>query len=82
MKDREVVGYVPFKLTTLTPQFLQRDLNVGFVEVTGEKGNQGASYGVELPCKYHSYGPEFCIMKLKELIPQLKEKSYCKYCVE
>ena len=33
MKDEEIVGHVPFNLTRLISQFLQRDVNVGFMEV-------------------------------------------------
>ena len=75
MKDGEVVGHVPFNLTRPISQFLQRDVNVGFVEVTGEKVNRGAGYGVELPCKYRLYGPAAYIMKLEELITCLKDKK-------
>ena len=75
MKDEEIVRHVPFNLTRLISQFLQRDVNVGFVEVTGERVNQGAGYGVELPCKYRLYGPAPYINKLKELIAPLKEKK-------
>ena len=75
MKDEEIVGHVPFNLTRLISQFLQRDVNVGFVEVTGERVNRGTGYGIELPCKYCLYGSEPYINKLKELIAPLKEKK-------
>jgi len=75
IKDREVVGHVPFNLTRPISQFLYRDVNVGFVEVTGENVNRGAGYGVKLPCKYRLYGPAAYIMKLEELITCLKDKK-------
>ena len=75
MKDGQVVGHVPFNLTRPISQFLQRDVNVGFVEVTSEKANRGVGYGVELPCKYRLHGPAAYIMKLEELITRLKDKK-------
>ena len=41
-------------------------LNRTFAEVTGEKENRGAGYGLEIPCVYHPYGPKVYIDKMKE----------------
>ena len=42
----------------LIAQFLQRDCNKGFAEVTGPRVNRGAGYGLEIPCVYKLYGPK------------------------
>ena len=40
-------------------RFLARDVNKAFTEVTGDKVNRGAGYGlVEIPCVYRGYGPK------------------------
>ena len=44
-------------------QFLRREVNKGFVEVTGKKENRGAGYGLEIPCVYHLYGPKFTLTR-------------------
>ena len=50
---------------------LRRDVNKAFVEVTGEKVNRGAGYGLEIPCIYRLYGPTIYICRMKELIDSL-----------
>ena len=35
--------------------------------MTGDKVNHGAGYGLEIPCKYRLYGPEFYIKRVKIL---------------
>ena len=55
--------------------FLRREFNEGRVKVTGEKINQGAEYGLELPCIYWLYGPKLYADKLKDLIEALKLKK-------
>ena len=54
-KEDAVVGHVPYNIA---PQFLRRDVNKAFAEVTGEKVNRGAGYGLEIPCVYRLYGPK------------------------
>ena len=44
--------------STYLPRFLARDVNKAFAEVTGEKVNMGAGYGLEIPCVYCGYGPK------------------------
>jgi len=50
MKDEEIVKHVPFNLTRSISQFLLRDVNVGFMEVTDERVYQGASYPANTAC--------------------------------
>ncbi len=52
IRDGEVVGHVPYNLAPTVSQFLRRDCNKAFVEVTGDRVNRGAGYGVEVPCVY------------------------------
>ena len=48
---------------------LRRDVNKA--EVTGQKANRGAGYGLEIPCTYRLYGPPAYINKMKELVESL-----------
>ena len=75
VQEDRVVGHVPFNFAKPISLFLQRELNDGRVEVTREKINQGAGYGLELPCVYRLYGPKLYVNKLKELIEALKLKK-------
>ena len=50
----------------------RRDVNKAFARVTGGKVNQGAGYGLEIPCVYKFYGPKPYIDKLREVIDSLK----------
>ena len=63
-----VVGHVLFNLAPTVSNFLKRSVNKGTVEVTGQRVNRGAGYGVEIPCKYRLYGPEAYIDKLRKII--------------
>ena len=56
--DGSVVGHVPYNLAPTFSRFLKRDFNKAMVEITGDKVNCGAGYGLELPCKYRLYGPK------------------------
>ena len=55
-RSGETVGHVPFNLAPIISAFLKRSCNKGLVEVTGNRVNRGAGYGLEIPCKYHFYG--------------------------
>ena len=55
-RSGETVGHVPFNLAPIILAFLKRSCNKGLVEVTGNRVNRGAGYGLEIPCKYHFYG--------------------------
>ena len=67
IKNNLVVGNVPYTLAPLFSQLLRRSCNKGKAEVTGDKVNRGDSYGLEIPCKYRLYGPEFYIERVKTL---------------
>ena len=62
-KEDKIVGHVPYNIASVISQFLRRDCNKGFVQVTGNKVNRGAGYGLEVPCTtpctctYRLYGP-------------------------
>ena len=49
----------------------KRDFNKVMAEITGNKVNRGAGYGLELLCKYHLYGPKLYTDKLQEIILSL-----------
>ena len=66
-RDR-VVGHVPFNIAPTISNFLKRSVNKGTVEVTGQRVNRGAGYGMEIPCKYRLYGPETYIDKLRKIL--------------
>ena len=55
-RSGKTVGHVPFNLASIISAFLKRSCNKGLVEVTGNRVNRGADYGLEIPCKYHFYG--------------------------
>ena len=57
MKEDIIVGHVPYNIASVIFQFLRRDCNKGFVEVTGSKVNRGAGYGLEIPSTYRLYEP-------------------------
>ena len=44
--------------STYLSRFLARDVNKAFAEVTGDKVNRGAGYGLEIPGVYRGYGPK------------------------
>ena len=52
-----VVGHVPYNIAPIIERFLRREVNTGFVEITGGKVNRGTGYGLEIPCIYRLYGP-------------------------
>ena len=67
-----VVGHVPHNLAPRLSQFLRRDVNKAFVEVTGQKINRGAGYGLEVPCVYRLYGPKIYVERINELVNSLR----------
>ena len=51
---------------------MKRHVNKAFAQVTGDKINRGAGYGLEVPCVYRLYGPKVYIDKtMKELVNTL-----------
>ena len=67
-----IVGHVPRNLAPRFSQFLRRDVNKAFAEVTGEKVNRGGGYGLEVPCVYRLYGPKVYLEKMKQLVNSLR----------
>ena len=41
---------MPYNIASVISQFLRRDCNKGFVQVTRNKVNRGPGYGLEVPC--------------------------------
>ena len=60
-------------MSNTVSQFLRRDINKAFAQVTGDYVNTGTGYGLELPCIYRFYGPESYIRKLQELLSTLRD---------
>ncbi len=75
IKDGEIVGHVPFNISSTVSQFLRRAYNTGFAEVTGPYMNRGAGYGLEVPCTYTFFGPDPYISKLQEILKHLQDKG-------
>ena len=73
LNDDVIVGHVPFNLAPRFSQFLRREVNKAYAEVTGEKLNKGAGYVLEIPCLYRLYGPKVYIDKMKELLKDLRD---------
>ena len=46
---------------------MARDVNKAFAEVTGERVNRKAGYGLEIPCVYRIYGTKAYVDKIKEI---------------
>ena len=64
-EDDSIIGHVPYNLAPYLSRFLARDVNKAFAEVTGEKVNRRAGYGLEIPCVYRLYGPKAYVDKMK-----------------
>ena len=75
MQETEVVGHVPYNISSALSMFLRRDCNKGFAEVTGNCVNGGAGYGMEVPCIYRLYGPTIYIQRLQQIIQSLQERE-------
>ena len=74
-KESELVGHVPFNISSVISQFLRRDCNKGFSKVTGPKVNRGAGYGLEIQCTYKLYGPKFYVDRILQIIASLQEQE-------
>ena len=70
-----IVGHIPYNFAPLISSFLARDCNKGMVEITGERVNRGAGYGLEVPCVYRLYGPQKYIQRLEGMLSRLRERS-------
>lgn len=62
-KEGDVVGHVPYNISSLLSNFLKRECNKGFVEVTGSHVNRRAGYGVKVLCIYRLYRPQAYIIR-------------------
>ena len=67
----DIVGHVPYNLAPRLSQFLKRECNKAFAEITVAKVNRGAGYGLEVPCVYRLYGLKLYIAKMQELLDSL-----------
>ena len=70
--DSYVVGHVPRLLSPIIFHFLARSCNKGGVEITGNKVNRGAGYGLEIPCVFRFYGPSKYLERLQKLLNKVK----------
>ena len=59
LREDQTVGHVPFNISSVISQFLRREGNQGFAEVTGDKVNRGAGYGLEIPVPTSSMAQDF-----------------------
>ena len=66
------VGHIPYNLAQIFSSSLSRGFNKGTVEVTGEKVNRGAGYGLEVPCIYRLYGPKCYVDRAQDKINNLQ----------
>ena len=66
-KDDAVVRHVPYNLAPNLSRFLARDVNKAFAEVTGERVNQRAGYGLKIPCVYRIYATKTYVDKMKDI---------------
>lgn len=71
LKEDVIVGHIPRNLAPSLFQFLRRDVNKAFAEVTGQKVNRGAGYGLEIPCTYRLYGPPAYVNRMQEIVESL-----------
>ena len=75
LNEDVIVGHIPYNLAPIVESFLRRDVNKGFAQVTGNKVNRGAGYGLEIPCVYRLYRPKIYCDKLEELLQSLSANS-------
>ena len=75
MKETKIVGHVPYNISSGLSMFLRWDCNKGFAEVIGNCVNQGAGYGMEVPCIYRLYGPTIYIQRFQQIIQSLQERE-------
>ena len=73
--DGIVVGHVPANLAPIVFHFLSQDGNTALAEITGNKVNRGAGYGLEVPCVYRFCGLQRFIERLQILVDDLRRKD-------
>ena len=74
-KEGDVVGHVPYNISSLLCNFLKRECNKGFVEITGSRVNCGTGYGLEVPCIYRLYGPQAYIERVQEVVQSVLDNG-------
>ena len=75
LKETEIVGHVPYNISSALSMFLRRECNKGFVEVTGDCVNRDAGYGMEVPYIYRLYGPTSYVQRLQQIIQSPQERE-------
>ena len=68
LKSGRVVGHAPKNLAPVFSPFLRRSCNKAVVQITGERVNRGAGYGLEAPCVYCLFGPDTFLQRVRELL--------------
>ena len=71
-KEGDIVGHVPYNISSLLSNFLKRECNKCFMEVTGSHVNCGAGYGVEVLCIYR---PQAYIERVQEVVQSLLDSG-------
>ena len=74
-KEDIIAGHVPYNIASVISQSLRQACNKGFVQVTGNKVNRGAGYGLEVPCTYKLYGPRPFIERITQIVQSLQERG-------
>ena len=74
-KGNALVGHAPYNISGVISQFLRRDCNKGFAEVTGPRVNKGAGYGLEIPCRCKLYGPKPYTDRIVEIVRSLQQRG-------
>ena len=69
MKETDIVGHVPYNISSMLSHFLS------FVQVTGNCVNRGAGYGMEVPCTL-LYGPQGYVRRIQELVQSLADAGH------
>ena len=71
VKDSCIVGHVPRQLSPVIFHFLARSCNRGIAEITGNKVNHGAGYGLKVPCIFRFYGTSKYLERLQKLLNKI-----------
>ena len=71
-KEDRIVGHMPCNIAPVLSQFLRRDCNKGFIQVTGARVNRGAGYGLQVPCTYRLYGSTPYVEKITQIVKSLQ----------
>ena len=69
-----VVGLVPKFISMIVSMFLSLPWCTLGIEVTGKRVNRGVGYGLEIPAKFHFYGPENAIVWIRSKITNIEKK--------